>query len=85
VKDQAFSWVSDVFLKMATPKNLVSISCQNSVLTNQVGFLHFALENFLDFLSKLVFRAQVWVIMEKSTNLAFGLGFERKWNIGVKK
>ena len=40
---------------------------------------------FFGFLSKVVFRVQVQVFMEEATNFAFGSGFERKWNIGVKK
>jgi hypothetical protein len=34
VEDQALSRVSSVYLKMATPINLVNIFCQNLVLTN---------------------------------------------------
>ena len=45
----------------------------------------FCLGIFFGFLSKWVFRAQVWVIMEWETNITFDSGFERKWNIGVKK
>ena len=49
MEDRALSWISNVYLNMATFKNSVNISCQNSVLTNYVGFLSFALENFLKF------------------------------------
>ena len=50
-----------------------------------IWVFEFCLRNFFEVLSKWVFRVQVWVIMEQATNFVFGSGFERKWNIGVKK
>ena len=63
-EDWALSRVSGVCLKMATPKNLVSIFLSKLSFDKLSWLIVICLGIFFGFLSKVVFQVQVWVFME---------------------
>ena len=54
-KDRALSWVSGVYLKMTTPKNLVSIFLSKHSFDKLSWIIVICLGVFFGFLSKMVF------------------------------